>query len=233
MKKNVWFVCLLISLGVVHGSAQADDPVRVERTYKVFSTALDKLLLETPHVYIRVDHKTDSLYLQNFGPVFTGHISITSSASLPEIVEKWSQWFKNEDGQIIIKKPSIGNTDIPEPGEKGSESGEASASESKMKTSKEIKAEDQKRLEEMQTSIQKFSREVMEVMLDFGPIIQGTQDDDRIAVIFHVADDAFFNTYHTRTLQVQIEMKDLMKLSGKSPGDGGVERAFQWNVDMR
>lgn len=229
MRKISFYLCLIIITGVISGAAASEDPARIQRTYKVFSAALDKLLLETPHVYIRMDHKTDSFYLDNFGPVFTAHISITSSASLPEIVEKWSQWFQTEDGQIIINTKKKKSEEKPGDGDGGTP--ETVKTPWPPSPVKDIKADDQKRLKEMQSSIEAFTREVNEVVLDFGPIIQGVRNDDRLAVIFHVADEEFFDHYQTHTLQVQIEMDALTDLSGKSADGSAVKKAFRWNID--
>ncbi|MCD4653213.1 hypothetical protein K8T06_04700 [bacterium] len=209
---------IIVFTSIVH-DCSADNHERVFRTYKVFSSSMDKLLLDTRYVYIQVSHETNGFYLQNFGPVFTADISLTRNASLPKIVEQWSQWFKHEDGKIIIntkKKPSS-------PADKNS-SGEKSECE------KKDEAEDVKRIESMVNSISEFKKEVMETVLDVGPVIQGTNSNDYLAIIFNVADQAFFEKYKTSTLQVQIKMATLSKLSGKSAEDKSVINAFNWNI---
>jgi len=179
-------------------------------------------------VYIKAGHRADSFYLSGFGPVFTSRISITQSASLPAIVEKWTQWFQHEDGKLIINTKR--DKEDGSEKEKDAHSPEATPCP---KTTGDIEEDDQKRLRHMEKSIRAFEKEVMEVIIDFGPIIQGVRPDDRLAVVFHVADDAYFEQYHTDTLQVQVDMGTLKKLSGESIDSDTVTRAFQWNIDRR
>jgi hypothetical protein len=188
----------------------------------VFCSSLDKLLLDTRHVYIRKDHKSDGFYLPEFGPVFTAHISITAGASLPQIVEEWSQWFQAEEGKIIINTKNKDAEEIKK---------QAEEKKKKYKEHEEkYKKDDLERLEKMQKSIELFKSEVMELILDFGPILQGTNSRDTLSIVFHVADDAFFEEYHTRTLLVQIPMDKVKNLSGASVDDSEVQKAFQWNI---
>ncbi|MBN1297151.1 hypothetical protein JXA80_10255 [bacterium] len=228
MKRQGWLIGLIIMTGItVFAASESNDPERIDRTYKVFSSSLDKLLLETPHVYIRSDHKTMCFFLPHFGAVFTANVSITQSASLPEIVNMWSQWFNNEDGPIIINtKKKQKETPVPDAGEPGSEPTPCIESD-KMK---DIQKDDQKRVEVMQTSVTAFKMEVMEVILDFSSILQGLDSNDRLALIFHVADEAFFDLYHTRSLQVQIPIDTLRDLGSKRVDDQEVIKAFQWNI---
>jgi len=205
MKNLVLIICVVL---VFTALCTAENYERNFRTYKAFSSSIDQLLLDTAHVYIHVSHKTNAIYLANFGPLFSADISLTRSGSVPKIVEQWTQWFQKEEGDIVINKKDP----------------ECEKSEDKSK------ADELERIHGMEFRISEFKKEVMEVILDVGPVIRGTNPNDRLAIIFNVKEKAFFDKYKTNTLQVQIKMGTLTSLSGKSLDDESVKNAFSWNI---
>ena len=220
MKKTGLILMFTLAVAVMVPFTGADsDTDRVMRTYKMFSTSVDKLLLETKHVWIQPKHETDGFYLPNFGPVFTADISITAGASVPKMVEQWTSWFDSSDGKFIINtKKKTEQKDSEELKRKQAEK------------EKKYKQEDLERLQNMNHALDSFKEEVMEVLLDFGPTIQGTDKDDKIAIVFHVADEHYCETFGTKTFQVQVKVEDLKTHMGSSPKDSAVAEVFIWNI---
>ena len=206
----------------------ADNSERIQRTYKIFSSSLDELLLDTPHVYIRIGHESDGFFLTGFGPVFTADISITASASLPKAVEQWSNWFQGENSKVFINtNKKDGKTEI-EINTNVDKSEKKKEEKTKEECESDMKQADLARIEKMENSIEAFKTEVMEVLLDVGPIIQGVKSREKIAIVFHVSDEEFFELYKTRTLQVQIPMGTLLEAAGSSVLES--TRKFKWNI---
>mgnify|MGYP000639805841 CR=1 FL=1 len=73
MRNKGTIIILMLVAAAICSSCFAADHVRVLRTYKVFSSSLDKLLLDTRHVYIQIGHESDGFYLTGFRLGCMGH----------------------------------------------------------------------------------------------------------------------------------------------------------------
>lgn len=244
MKKlTISMMLLMVVTGCVVTSA--DSPDRVYRSYKVFGGSIDKLLLETPHVYVRVNNETDFYYLPQIGLVYYTNISLTLSAGLPKIVEQWSDWFSGSSGSsIVINKEKNGEHSIriqrnatsddaadDQPGnESNDDEMESSRSEEKSNKLKDMQQADEARLQKMAESIDAFKLEVTELILDFASIIKTRTADDSLIIVFRVADIQYFEKYGTNSLVVQIPFKVISDLAGKNAKDSSVRKAFHWNI---
>jgi len=207
---------------------RADEtPERQYRSFKVFGNSIDKLLLETPHVYVKASNETESFYINNFGLIYYANISITMSAGLPKIVDQWSQWFSGSSVVINKDKNGKASVSIKTDGESDKES---DSEESKAQKYKDLEEADAERLKNMEDSLESFKREVMELTLDFASIIKVHNRNDTLSLVFMVAEPQFLDRFGTNSLQMQIRFKDLDNLAGKSLGDSEVRKAFQWNI---
>lgn len=244
MKKAIVAFILLITVSGVF-AAQTEEAERIYRSYQVFGSSIDKLLLETPHVYVRVDNETDHYYVPKIGLAYYTNISMTLSAGLPKIAEQWSEWFSGASGSsIIINKNKDGehsirierdDADETEPEETGNEEEAAKKDETAKKEEKEQKLKDMQqsdadRIQKMTASIEAFQIEVMELILDFAPIIKIPDPDDSLVLVFRVADSEYFDRYKTNSLVVQIPFKSIRALTGKDVRDSSVRKAFNWNI---
>ncbi len=99
-----------------------------------------------------------------------------------------------------------------------------------MKTPDGLKEKDDERVQNMDTHIAEFKKELMELMIDFGPILKGLDGKDTVTIVFHVKDKTFVEKYGTSTLQAQIPFKTLLKLGNEDPGSPKVMKAFKFNI---
>lgn len=225
-------IIFFLVTAAICSSCLAADHVRVLRTYKVFSSSLDKLLLDTRHIYIQVGHESDGFYLTGFGPVFTADVSITAGGSLPKVVEQWTDWFQSAEEIVIGSRDDNDKAKIKiktKKSDKNSDPKELSEAEKKRRQKeRDMKDSDLRRIQQMEESIEKFKLEVMQLILDVGPVIQDVRSREKLAIVFHVADKEFCDLYKTDTLQVQINIHDLKDMAALSVLEAG--RKFDWNI---
>jgi len=202
---------------------------RMERSFEGFSGGIDKLLLDTPHVYIRPDHKMLGFYLPGTGVIFTGQISMTANANLPIVVEGWANWF----GGSGDKKVVIHSDDDDEDAEGDIvviHEGDEDEKEVKIKKIRKLVDADKERLEKMDMHLAEFKKELVETVIDFGPILKGLDSNDDVVIVLFVKDCTFKDNYKTSKILMQIPVQKLKKLQDMDTDDPKVQREFQFNI---
>ncbi len=208
MKNALTFLMFLILAGPFAGAE--DMPYeRMNRTFQVFSKALDSLLLDTAHVFVQKGDDVQSVYLEGIGVVFTGNISITGSGKFSIAIQGWQQWFEGND-----KKDESGDEK-----EKG-----------KPNSYETIIERDKERMEQMEEHLTAFKNELIMTTMDFGSILKGIDKDEEIIIIFHVREEQFSKKYDSSALTLRITYKDLLSINDKSPESRDVLEKFRVNI---
>ncbi len=96
--------------------------------------------------------------------------------------------------------------------------------------SAELKKEEAKRLEEMDTHIREFKTEIIGKMLEMAPKIKGLDAKERIIVAFEVKEGQFAEKYGTSRLVMQIAYKDLMRIKDQKADDPKTRGEFVSNL---
>jgi len=202
---------------------------RMHRTMQVFSDGIDKLLLDTKHVYINVSHNVGSFYLEDSGAFFVGDISITATASMSIRLNEWSKFFtfdsmNKEDLELKEKELELKEEELKKL-ERELESLDEDAH-----TQKRIKDEDSQRIADMDSHLSEFKMELIQTVMDYGPIVKGLQSNEKIVVVLFVKDEIFFEKHKTKYLILSIpysKIKEIQEFDAQSPQ---VKKAFEFNI---
>ncbi|MBN1355384.1 hypothetical protein JXA40_03830 [bacterium] len=211
------FCIATVTLIMMIGSCTALSDERMDRSFSVFEKSLDDLLLETAHVYVRIDDKVKSFFLKDVGAFFLGDISMTSLANASIMIQEWSEWFG------------------------GSRSGEDEARDQEAAIKKEeylkkkshyeqLLEKDKERLEKMDEHLVAFKKELATTVLDFGSILKGLSARDEIVVVFFVKDSEFKDKYGSTELIMRISFGQLSKLNQDKVDVETAMRAFHFNL---
>jgi hypothetical protein len=203
---------------------------RIDRSFSVFEKGVDDLLLETAHVYVRLDDKVQSFYLKGMGAFFMGHISITSMANVSVMIQDWDNWFQDSDTEIVVKDEDDGEKKTEDKIKLKELEKKKKIYISQKKKYDQLKDKDQQRLKEMDMHVSEFKKELITTVLDFGPILKGLSSSDEIVVIFFVKDKEFQAKYGSSELILRIPFGYLKKLNDMDPDNSKVKAAFKFNI---
>ncbi len=212
---------------------------RMNRTMNVFASGMDKLLLDTPHVYVTLSDHVGSFYLDGSGAFFIGNISITATASISVYLNDWNKFFSGievsrenlkalRDQAMTHQDSSEENPDLEELN-KELEELDKELEKKKLKE-RSIKEEDARRKEEMGSHISAFKKELIQTIMDFGPVLKGVDKNEKIVVVFFVKDKIFLERYNANYLMVSVEWGRLMELLDMSSDDPAILKAFKFNM---
>jgi hypothetical protein len=232
---------------IISAKTQAEIPKeRMERSFEYFAQGIDKLLLDTVHVYINPSDKVGTFYLNDVGVFFVGQISMTAKANMSVLINDWTKWFTGSDNKTIILdssnddeekttdnetnneeetvKPQIPETPaVPTPPEakiKGTKKSEI------VNKSTQMKNTDKERLSNMDEHLKKFKDEMIATMLDFGSVMKGLTNKDQIVIVLFVKDSAFKEKYGTNKLMMQIPYKKFQDVQNMDPKSPEVKKDF-------
>ncbi|MBN1551631.1 hypothetical protein JW979_09185 [bacterium] len=215
MKRKLLIILLILTLGVVNTLYAADD--RSERSYMVFAKGIDTLLLDTEHVFVRIEDKAEYFYLDGMGVFFIGRISMTASSNFSVVIDQWSKWF---DQKSETEKES----------QEGDDAAKQSEKEKLDKKYQNIIEKDRERITEMDRHLTAFKQELITTIFDYGPILKGVNADESIVVVFFVKNEEFEKKYGKSQLVVSVRFDDLQKAASMSPLDPKVQKLFKFNI---
>ncbi len=228
-----WKLFLLFSLGVLSISIIAsgqETNERMERSFSVLAAGIDKLLLDTQHVFVKPTDQVKGFYLDNSGAIFIGNISMTAYTNIPGVAQDWMQWFSSADEKkITIETESIESTD---PDSSTSEKDDEPNAEKKVtiKKYRQLLDADHERIENIDTHLKEFKKELINAILDFGPILKGLKGKDDVIVVFFVRDQNFQERYKTSNLILKVPFEKLKELQDKKATDPEIEKVFEFNI---
>lgn len=235
MKRTILFITIaMMGTSLLHADVVAN---RRDRTMDVFAGAMDKLLLDTRHVYVSLSDHVNGFYLPGTGAFFIGNISITAQASASAYIGQWNKFFSGmELNREKLKNlrnmtKNSGQADQSDIEEIDRELDDLDRElEKKKQKEMSLKEEDIRRTAEMEGHLADFSRELVQSILDFGPVLRGIDANEKIVVVMFVKDAVFQEKYHTHYLMVSVKFSRLNALQDKTVDDPAVGRAFQFNI---
>jgi len=251
MVKNTITLILIL---MVTSIAQADVSLeRREKSMEIFSEVIDKLLIDTAHVYVNPQEHIGGFYLPGAGMFFIGQISITSRANMSYVYKDWTKWFSGDNAGNIAIYTDLDDLDDLEDLEDledldALEKEKAEQHKEKLKeadkkleelekkfntkyeTYKKIEDEDRKRLESMDIHLDGFKQELAIIVRDYAPILKGMEDSDKIVIVFFFKDAEFKKKYKTKSLVMQVPYKKVNDLDKLSDDDPKLLRTFMSNI---
>jgi hypothetical protein len=232
MIKRIVFLLVILSGFLVYASGGTVSPERRDRSFRVFAGGIDTLLIDTEHVFVQTTDKVKGFYLDGTGAVFIGNISLTGSSNINLYIRDWIKWFKESDNNENDDGDEADSEKHGKPAEEET-SGDAHASRRHHPDRfKNLRDEDEKRLQKMDTHIKAFVNELIMTMTDYGPILKGLSGNDRVVVVLFVKDRAFKDKYHDDKLMVSIPFKKLLAIQDLEPGNPKAAGAFTVNIKL-
>lgn len=177
---------LALVLGItVVPAASADDAQerRLEKQVRVFETALDDMLVESPNLLVRSREATHGLYMDGKGAVFTFRMGLNTN-SWDSDGDHWWNWLRVDDGEVIILSRDGARVEDYDEWAKD-------------------------RLPRQAELYEDGKEEIKLTILDFGVVMSELADDDWIVVKARLRGAAYFKEEDIRTLEMKIQMRDV------------------------
>ena len=258
---------LLMTLAVV--SLASDYDTQFCKNSEALGFEIDRLLLDTAHVYVRASDNVIPIYIPEIGFIFYGNISMTSTAGLSFKFSSSSDLrkqmksedeFDSEKFKEDMKELSEDMAELSEEFKSISEVEEVDKEAlaqlqilSKLSNLKKLshvpalyigsagfdgdsdritklKLNDEERINTMQTHLDQFKNELMDLIIKNQDKIRGLDTKEEICVVFSIREPEFKEKFGSDKLITRITVNDLTNLKGFSSADERVQKVFKFNI---
>ncbi len=211
--RNLWWLrdtaivlaALLLGLLWITQANAADSPVsrKTARQIGVMERIIDEVLVDSPNFLVHGRENARGLYIEELGVLVTFDASLVrgGKSDYSRILGKWGEGFRIEtesDGSrvLIIQDPEDGDEDIEE-------------LEDQDDAAEEVRSWRDRERSREERLYKRGKAEIVDVLLDYGDTLTTLSDDQWVAIVAFLRDNALFEEKKISKLVLKAKLADL------------------------